>query len=105
MTIRIFHCNELSMVCTQDLSLISVAMCPTQDLWTSIHQIIKKDESALRDDCHCPDSQVTTPPMKMLFGLSNDVRAPTTDVGYVPNAKYLAHIPHQTPFEDIYQMC
>ena len=46
MTIRIFHCNELSMVCTQDLSLISVAMCPTQDLWTSIHQIIKKDESA-----------------------------------------------------------
>ena len=61
------------MVCTQDLLLISVAMCPTQDLWTSIHQIIKKDESALRDDCHCPDSQVTTPPMKMLFGLSNDV--------------------------------
>ena len=24
------------------------------------------------------------------------VRAPTVDVGYVPNAKYLAHIPHQT---------
>ena len=23
-------------------------------------------------------------------------RAPTVDVGYVPNAKYLAHIPHQT---------
>ena len=33
------------------------------------------------------------------------VRAPTTDVGYVPNAKYLAHIPHQTPFDPIYQMC
>ena len=67
MTVRIFHCNELSMVCTQDLSLISVAVCPTQDLWTSIHQLKKKrkkDESALRDDCHCPDSQVTTPPMK-----------------------------------------
>ena len=24
------------------------------------------------------------------------LKAPTTDVGYVPNAKYLAHIPHQT---------
>ena len=42
MTVRIFHCNELSMVCTQDLSLIRVAMCPTQDLWTSIHQLKKK---------------------------------------------------------------
>ena len=31
-------------------------------------------------------------------------RAPTADVGYVPNAKYLAHIPHQTPFDPIYQM-
>ena len=30
------------------------------------------------------------------------LRAPTTDVSYVPNAKYLAH---QTPFELIYQMC
>ena len=27
---------------------------------------------------------------------STDIRAPTVDVGYVPNAKYLAHIPHQT---------
>ena len=26
------------------------------------------------------------------------IRAPTVDVGYVPNAKYLAHIPHQTLF-------
>ena len=33
------------------------------------------------------------------------VRALTVDVGYMPNAKYLTHIPHQTPFEDIYQMC
>ena len=32
------------------------------------------------------------------------IRAPTTDVGYVPNAKYLAHIPHQPPFDPIYQM-
>ena len=32
------------------------------------------------------------------------IRAPTTDVGYVPNAKYLAHIPHQTKFDPIYQM-
>ena len=24
------------------------------------------------------------------------LRAPTVDVRYVPNAKYLAHIPHQT---------
>ena len=23
----------------------------------------------------------------------------------VPNAKYLAHLPHQTPFKPIYQMC
>ena len=23
------------------------------------------------------------------------IRAPTVDVGYVPNAKYLTHIPHQ----------
>ena len=30
-----------------------------------------------------------------------DVRAPTADVGYVPNAKYLAHIPHQTQFKPI----
>ena len=28
----------------------------------------------------------------------------STDVGYVPNAKYLAHIPHQTKFDLIYQM-
>ena len=33
------------------------------------------------------------------------LRAPTADVGYVSNVKYLAHIPHQTPFEDVYQMC
>ena len=32
------------------------------------------------------------------------LRAPTADVGYVPNAKYLAHIPHQTKFDPIYQM-
>ena len=32
------------------------------------------------------------------------IRAPTADVGYVPNAKYLAHIPHQTQFKPIYQM-
>ena len=25
----------------------------------------------------------------------NKIRAPIVDVGYVPNAKYLAHIPHQ----------
>ena len=30
------------------------------------------------------------------------LRAPTADVPYVPNAKYLAH---QTPFDPIYQMC
>ena len=34
----------------------------------------------------------------------HEVRAPTVDVGYVPNAKYLAHIPHQTKFDPIYQM-
>ena len=33
-----------------------------------------------------------------------EVRAPTVDVGYVPNAKYLAHTPHQTQFKPIYQM-
>ena len=33
------------------------------------------------------------------------IRAPTADVGYVANAKYFAHIPHQTPFDPIYQMC
>ena len=27
---------------------------------------------------------------------SHVLRVPTVDVGYVPNAKYLAHIPHQT---------
>ena len=32
------------------------------------------------------------------------IRAPTADMGYVPNAKYLAHIPHQTKFDPIYQM-
>ena len=26
----------------------------------------------------------------------NVLREPTVDMGYVPNAKYLAHIPHQT---------
>ena len=31
-----------------------------------------------------------------LCTLIRDLRAPTADVGYVPNAKYLAHIPHQT---------
>ena len=31
----------------------------------------------------------------------HDLRAPTADVGYVPNAKYLAHIPHQTQFKPI----
>ena len=31
-------------------------------------------------------------------------RAPTADMGYVPNAKYLANIPHQTKFDPIYQM-
>ena len=28
--------------------------------------------------------------------ITEDIIAPTVDVGYVPNAKYLAHIPHQT---------
>ena len=32
------------------------------------------------------------------------IRAPTVDVGYVPNVKYLAHIPHQSQFKPIYQM-
>ena len=32
------------------------------------------------------------------------VRAPTVDVGYVPNVKYLAYIPHQTHFKPIYQI-
>ena len=32
------------------------------------------------------------------------IRAPTVDVGYLPNVKYLAHIPHQTHFKPIYQM-
>ena len=36
--------------------------------------------------------------------MSSFLRAPTVDVGYVPNAKYLAHIPHQTKFHPIYQM-
>ena len=31
------------------------------------------------------------------------IRAPIADVGYVPNAKYLAHILHQTLFDLIYQ--
>ena len=35
---------------------------------------------------------------------SLSLRVLTADVGYVPNAKYLAHIPHQTPFDPIYQM-
>ena len=38
------------------------------------------------------------------FHKKHTTRAPTADVGYVPNAKYLAHIPHQTPFDPIYQM-
>ena len=29
-------------------------------------------------------------------GIFDRLRAPTVDVGYVPNAKYLTHIPHQT---------
>ena len=33
------------------------------------------------------------------------LRAPTADVPYVPNAKYFAHLAHQTPFDPIYQMC
>ena len=28
--------------------------------------------------------------------VTEDIIAPTVDVEYVPNAKYLAHIPHQT---------
>ena len=28
----------------------------------------------------------------------------STHVRYVPNAKYLAHIPHQIKFDSIYQM-
>ena len=28
--------------------------------------------------------------------VTEDIIAPTIDVGYVPNAKYLAHISHQT---------
>ena len=32
------------------------------------------------------------------------IRAPTVDVGYVPNAKYLTHIPHQTGKSAPYQI-
>ena len=32
-------------------------------------------------------------------------RASTAGVVNVPNAKYLAHLPHQTPKTPIYQMC
>ena len=39
------------------------------------------------------------------FWSSTSIRAPTANMGYVPNAKYLAYIPHQTPFDPIYQMC
>ena len=33
------------------------------------------------------------------------LRTPTANVPYVPNAKYFAHLAHQTPFDPIYQMC
>ena len=33
------------------------------------------------------------------------IRAPTVDVLYVSNVKYLAHLAHQIPFDPIYQMC
>ena len=33
------------------------------------------------------------------------IRASTVGVVNVPNAKYLAHLPHQTPKTPIYQMC
>ena len=32
------------------------------------------------------------------------IRVPIADVGFVQNAKYLAHIPYQIPFDPIYQM-
>ena len=38
------------------------------------------------------------------YTTNDTIRAPTVDVGYVPNVKYLAHIPHQTQFMPIYQM-
>ena len=38
------------------------------------------------------------------LSVASALRAPTVDVGYVPNAKYLAHIPHQTQFMPNYQM-
>ena len=33
------------------------------------------------------------------------LRASVSAAPYVPNAKYLAHLAHQTPFDPIYQMC
>ena len=33
------------------------------------------------------------------------LRASVAAVPYVPNAKYLAHLTYQTPFDSIYQMC
>ena len=38
----------------------------------------------------------------VLVGGSQALRAPTADVPYVSNAKYLAHLAHQTPFDLIY---
>ena len=33
------------------------------------------------------------------------MRASLSPMSYVPNAKYLAHLAHQTPFDPVYQMC
>ena len=38
------------------------------------------------------------------YDLTSWLRASTLDVVNVPNVKYLAHLPHQTPKDFIYQM-
>ena len=50
-------------------------------------------------------SNESTENQSLLITKQSPLRASTAGMVNVPNAKYLAHLPHQTPKTPIYQMC
>ena len=61
--------------CVRRTYHLSVWLCVLRKIFELVFtKLKKKKKKRFCDDCHCPDSQDTTPPMKMLFGLSNDLR-------------------------------
>ena len=82
---------------------VSSIRCPTHIHDKTSSAVQQLDESSFCFS-YCRAKQFKWNKKRAVTNCINNKRAPTVDVRYVPNAKYLTHIPHQTPFSPIQQM-